>query len=43
MTRPAPPWPRNIVKNGSADLKIDGNVLSGRAKQIRDAKRLGYE
>jgi hypothetical protein len=35
-------WPRNIVKNGSVELKIDGKVFSGHAKQIRDSKRLGH-
>lgn len=31
-------WPRNIVKNGYAELKIDGSILKGHASQIRDPK-----
>lgn len=33
-------WPRNIIKNGSVELDIAGNVFKGHAKQITDAKRL---
>jgi hypothetical protein len=33
-------WPRNIGKNGYAEVQIDGTVLKGHATQIRDAKRM---
>lgn len=33
-------WPRNIVKNGYAEVKIDGSVFKGQARQIRDSKRM---
>ncbi len=33
-------WPRNIMKNGSAELRIDGTVLKGHARQIVDFKRM---
>lgn len=32
-------WPRNLIKNGHAELKIDGSVFKGRANEVRDAKR----
>jgi deazaflavin-dependent oxidoreductase (nitroreductase family) len=35
-------WPRNIVKNGSVEVTIDGGVFKGHAKQIRDSKRLEH-
>jgi deazaflavin-dependent oxidoreductase (nitroreductase family) len=35
-------WPRNMMKNGAVDLKIDGSVFRGHARQIRDSKRLGH-
>jgi deazaflavin-dependent oxidoreductase (nitroreductase family) len=35
-------WPRNIVNNGSVEVKIDGRVFKGHAKQIRDSKRLEH-
>jgi len=33
-------WPRNLIKNGQVELRIDGEVFKGRAKQITNAKRL---
>jgi deazaflavin-dependent oxidoreductase (nitroreductase family) len=33
-------WPRNIMKNGHVELDIGGSVFKGRAKQIREAKRM---
>lgn len=33
-------WPRNLMKNGRAELDIAGKVFRGHAKQIVDAKRL---
>jgi len=33
-------WPRNLMKNGHAELDIGGKVFQGRATQIVDATRL---
>ena len=35
-------WPRNLKKNGRAELDIAGSVFEGQAKQIVDAKRLEH-
>ena len=35
-------WPRNVMKNGSVELDIAGNVFKGHAKQIVEAKRLAH-
>jgi hypothetical protein len=35
-------WPRNLMKNGRAELDIAGTVFKGHAKQIVDAKRLQH-
>ena len=35
-------WPRNLIKNGQAELDIAGKVFKGRAKQILEAKRLQH-
>jgi deazaflavin-dependent oxidoreductase (nitroreductase family) len=33
-------WPRNILKNGYAEIDVGGSVFTGRATPIKDAKRL---
>jgi len=33
-------WPRNLIKNGYAELAVGGASFTGHAKQIKDAKRL---
>ena len=35
-------WPRNLRKNGRAELDIDGKLFTGRAKQVLDAQRLAH-
>ena len=35
-------WPRNLMKNGQAELDVAGKVFKGRAKQILDTKRLEH-
>ncbi|HVO22106.1 MAG TPA: nitroreductase/quinone reductase family protein [Candidatus Margulisiibacteriota bacterium] len=35
-------WPRNLKKNGRADLQIAGKLFKGHAKQILDTKRLEH-
>jgi deazaflavin-dependent oxidoreductase (nitroreductase family) len=35
-------WPRNLIKNGQIELRIDGEVFKGRAKQITNAKGLEH-
>jgi hypothetical protein len=33
-------WPRNVMKNGSVELDIGGNVFKGHAEQIVAVRRL---
>ena len=35
-------WPRNIMKNGHADLDIAGKAFKGHAKQITNAKQVSH-
>jgi deazaflavin-dependent oxidoreductase (nitroreductase family) len=35
-------WPRNVMKNGFAELDIAGMDFTGHAKQVADAKRLAH-
>jgi deazaflavin-dependent oxidoreductase (nitroreductase family) len=35
-------WPRNLIKNGQVELRINGEVFKGRAKQITNAKGLEH-
>jgi hypothetical protein len=35
-------WPRNLIKNGQVELRIDGEVFKGRAKQITNPKGLEH-
>ena len=35
-------WPRNLIKNGQVELRMDGELFKGRAKQITNTKQLEH-
>jgi|SRR5579862_1313766 len=35
-------WPRNLMKNGSVELDVGGQVFKGHAEQIVHARRLAH-